>query len=264
MPAPGVENSGHLSFPLWLQAGFWGTVAGAALLVGAGAAFAVDVPDEWNAVVMAFGAGVLFSALSFDLVDSAFHRAGIVATAIGFLGGGLVYSLANEFLSRRGARDRKRSGHQQPSEKEQSGSGLAIAVGALMDGIPESIAIGLGFLGGGSVGLVTVIAIFISNIPEGLSSVSGMKKAGRSARYIFGVWGGIAIVSGAASVLGATLFGLFPDGVIAATTASAAGAMVAMLCDTMVPEAFQETHNLAGLVTVLGFLVALVMSKLGG
>lgn len=137
-------------------------------------------------------------------------------------------------------------------------------MGALLDGIPESIVIGLSMLRGGAVSTVAVIAIFISNIPEGLSSAAGMKKAGRSAVYIFGVWGGIAVISGLAALAGYALFGNFSDDVVAATTATAAGAILAMLADTMIPEAFEEAHNFAGLITVLGFLVAFILTKWEG
>ena len=169
------------------MAGFWGLFAGSALLAGAAVGYLAKVPQRWIAGIMAFGAGVLISALAFDLMDEAFHRGGFNSTAIGFIGGAVVYTLANVALARHGAKHRKRSGHQQPREDQDSGSGLAIAVGALLDGIPESIAIGVSMLHGGAVSLVTVGAIFLSNVPEGLSSSAGMKHAGRSAGYVFGV-----------------------------------------------------------------------------
>jgi len=253
-----------LNLPVWLQAGFWGLVAGGALLLGAAVGYKFKVPPRLIAAIMAFGSGVLISALSFELMEEAFHTGGFTATALGFLGGAFVYTLANWWLAQRGARHRKRSGDQQPSAEQDGGSGSAIAVGALLDGIPESIVIGLSMLGGGKVSMVAVAAIFLSNVPEGLSSAAGMKKAGRSAKYIFGIWGGIALASGVSALAGYTVFEGFPDEVVAATTAVAAGAILAMLADTMIPEAFEEAHDFAGLITVAGFLSAFALSKMGG
>lgn len=249
--------------PLWLQAGLWGLLGGSALLLGALVGYFAPVPRRLIAGIMAFGAGVLLSALSFELMEEAFHQGGFDSTALGFLGGALVYSAANRLLTRHGAKHRKRSGAQQATEQEDEGSGLAIAVGALLDGIPESLVIGVGLLAGGAVSRVTVAAVFLSNVPEGLSSAAGMRRAGRSRRYVFGVWGGIALVSGLASLLGYSLFrGVSPE-LIAFTTATAAGAILAMLADTMMPEAFEEAHDLAGLITVAGFLAAFILTKLG-
>lgn len=252
--------------PMWLQAGLWGLLAGSALLVGAVLGYFLHVPQRVIAAVMAFGSGVLISALSFDLTDEAYKRDGFGSTAAGFLGGAVVYTAANWYLAKRGAKHRKRSGHteKQPSESEDRGSGLAIAVGALLDGIPESIVIGLSMIEGGVVSLVAVVAIFLSNIPEGLSSASGMKKAGRSPGYVFGVWGGIAAVSGVAALIGFSLFSGLSANFAAATTAVAAGAILSMLVDTMIPEAFEQAHNFAGLITVAGFLAAFALTKLGG
>jgi ZIP family zinc transporter len=250
--------------PAWIEAGFWGLVAGAALLLGAAAGYWLKVPARLVAAIMAFGSGVLISALSFELMDEAYRTGGFDATALGFLGGAAAYTLANWLLSHHGARHRKRSCGLQPSETQHGGSGVAIAVGALLDGIPEAIVIGLSMLAGGKVSLAAVAAIFLSNVPEGLSSAAGMKKAGRGARYIFGIWGAIALASGAAALAGYTLFEGASPGMVAATTAVAAGGILAMLADTMIPEAFEEAHDFAGLITVVGFLVAFALSKLGG
>jgi ZIP family zinc transporter len=129
--------------------------------------------------IMAFGSGVLFSALAFELMDEAYRVGGFGATANGFLSGAIVYTAVNYNLSYWGAKHRKRSGSQQPSESMQGGSGPTLVAGALLDGIPESIIIGLSLLGGKGVIVVAVIAVFLSNIPEGLSSASGIKNADR-------------------------------------------------------------------------------------
>lgn len=247
--------------PVWLEAGAWGLISGSALVVGALIAWFVKVPQRVVASIMAFGAGVLISALSFDLVDEAEKTGGLVPTVIGFLGGALVYVAANVVLARRGARHRKRSQEQQPSESEQSGSGAAIAVGALLDGIPESVVLGLSLLGGNGVGLPVLAAITISNLPEGLSSAAGMKRAGRSARYVFGVWGAIAVASGLAGLLGVVLLESASAGTIALITAVAAGAILAMVADTMIPEAFERAHLVAGLIATIGFIVAFSIER---
>jgi ZIP family zinc transporter len=246
----------------WLHAAGWGFLAGSALIVGAVAGFWLNLPQRLIAAITAFGSGVLISALSLDLMEEAYERGGFASSAIGFLGGAFVFTVASAFLDHRGAKHRKRSGTQQKSEEEQPGSGLVIALGALLDGIPESIVIGLSLLQGKGVSLVTVIAIFLSNLPEGLSSSSGMKKAHRSALYVLVVWCGIAIISGLASLAGYTLFARFSPAVIAATTATAAGAILAMLSDTMIPEAFAYEHGFTGFITVCGFLAAFLISKL--
>jgi ZIP family zinc transporter len=247
--------------PVWLLAAFWGLVGGAALVLGAAVGYLGRVPQRMVAAVMAFGAGVLVSALAFELVDEAYQRGGFTPVAIGLFGGALVYSLANVALSRRGAKHRKRSGDQQPSEQQHGGSGLAIALGALLDGIPESIAIGVSLLHGGAVSGVMVAAVFLSNVPEGLSSASGMRRAGRSAAYVFGIWTAIALLSSVAATVGAVSFRHVSGAVIAATVATAAGAILAMLVDTMIPEAFAEAHEWSGFITVIGFLTAYLLSR---
>ncbi|NYI03602.1 ZIP family metal transporter [Allostreptomyces psammosilenae] len=246
----------------WVEAGGWGLLAGSALLLGAVLGYTVRVPQWVVASVMAFGAGVLMSAVSFELLGEAYDQAGLAPAAAGTIGGALAYTAGNVWLARRGARHRKRSGHRrrQPSESQQAGSGLALALGALLDGVPESTVIGVSLLEGGAVSTVTVAAVFISNVPEGLSSSAGMRRAGRGPGYVFGVWGAIAAAGTVAAVLGNTVVGQLPTAVVAAVTAVAAGAILAMIADTMIPEAFEDTHLAIGLITVSGFLLSFTLS----
>lgn len=248
-----------------LAAAFWGFVAGSALVVGALVGYYADVPRRIVAAIMAFGAGVLFSALSFDLMEEALARGGLGGTALGFITGALIYTAANAIISRRGARHRKRAGNEQAGERSVVGddSGLAIAFGSVLDGIPESIAIGLTMIEGGIVSVAAVVAIFLSNLPEGLSSATGMRRAGRSPMFVLGLWSAAVVVFAAAAAAGYLLFAGLPEEVTAATTALAAGGILAMLVDTMVPEAFEEAHDFTGLITVLGFLAAFALSKEG-
>jgi len=251
--------------PTLVQAGVWGLLAGSALVLGAALAWFTDLPHRAIAAVTGFGAGVLIAVLSVELLVEAQERGGVPATMAGFLGGAVVFSTANWGLARYGARNRKRCGEcaQQPAESDQGGSGLAIALGALLDGIPESIVIGLSVLGGGGVSVVAVVGFFLANVPQGLAGAAGMRQAGRSARYVFGVWGGIALLSGAAALVGHAAFGGFAPEVIAATIAVAAGGILAMLAETMVPEAFADAPAFIGLITVCGFLTAFALARVG-
>lgn len=247
--------------PLWAEAAFWGLTAGSALVAGAFIAWFVPIPRRLIAAIMAFGAGVLIASVAFELIDEAVTQGGLWPVVAGLVGGAVLFSLANIALDRFGATHRKRSGEEQPAEHEDPGSGAAIALGALLDGIPESVVIGISLLAGGQVSAVTVAAIFISNIPEGLSSAAGMRRAGRSARYVFGVWGGIALLSGVAALTGFSLFEAASDGFVASTNAFAAGAILAMIVDTMIPESCETTPKGAGLFATFGFIAGLALSR---
>ena len=245
-----------------MLATLWGWLTGGSLLIGAVIGYFFDLPSKIISSIMAFGSGVLISAVSFDLMDEAFQHGGMLATGVGFFAGSIIYTLLVRIFNKRGAKFRKRSGLLQPTEKSASGSGMAIAIGALLDGIPESIVIGLSLLSGKGVSLVAVFAVFISNIPEGLSSSHGMKHAGRSKKYIFGLWIGMTFISGIASMAGYTIFSGLSKETVAATTGVAAGAILSMIVDTMIPEAYEDEHDLAGVITVVGFLIAFITSKL--
>jgi zinc transporter, ZIP family len=246
-----------------LLASAWGLVAGAALVVGAALGWFVPVSPRVVASVMAFGAGVLISALAFDLVLEALDGGGLTAVVVGFAAGALTFMGANTVLDRFGARHRKRSQDKQPSEAEQGGSGMAIALGALLDGVPESVVLGASLLQGGGVSTAVLAAVFVSNLPEGLSSSAGMRRAGRGARYVFGVWVGIAVASGLAAGAGYLLLDGASPVTTAVITAFAAGAILTMLADTMIPEAFEQAHAWTGLIAAGGFLTAFIISQLG-
>jgi ZIP family zinc transporter len=221
------------------------------------------MPRRLVAGIMAFGAGVLISALSFDLMDEAWARGGIWPVAAGFFGGAAFFTLCNQLLALWGARHRKRSDARLRATHKQD-NGAALALGALIDGVPESIVIGVSLLEGGAIGLVAVIAVFLSNLPEGLASAAGMKTEGKSAAFVFFLWTAIALAAGAAALGGYLAFDGADPAAVAAVQAVAAGAILAMIVDTMVPEAFEGTQDYAGLIAVTGFLAAFLLSKLGG
>jgi ZIP family zinc transporter len=251
--------------PVALQAGLWGLLSGSALLIGALAGWFVPLSRRVVAGIMAFGAGVLISALSFELMDEAWRRGGFWPVAGGFFAGAALFTFLNQLLAAWGARHRKRAdpGLRATHKKQNENNGAALALGALIDGIPESIVIGVSLLEGGAVGFVAVVAVFLSNLPEGLSSAAGMKAEGKGAAFVFLLWAGIALLSGAAALGGYLAFDGVAPAAVAAVQAVAAGAILAMIVDTMVPEAFEGTQDYAGLIAVTGFLVAFLLSKLG-
>jgi ZIP family zinc transporter len=238
-----------------LEAAFWGFVGGFALLVGAVAGLRFGTSQRVIGLIMAFGAGVLISALAFELTEEAFQRGGADAVALGLAAGSLAFFVGDWLVDHGGGNHRKRSGGEQ-----QGGSGTAILLGALLDGIPESVAIGVSLLGGGAVGLPMVVAVFLSNVPESLSAATGMRKAGHTTRYILGVWSAVTVVSALAAALGFALLGGAAPTVIATIQSFAAGAILTMLADTMMPEAFEHGGGVVGLVTVLGFAGAFLLS----
>lgn len=235
--------------PEWIGAGLAGLLAGGALLAGAIIAWFVQVPTRVVAAIMAFGSGVLISALAYDLVLEAQDEGGFWPTVTGFATGAIVYVVANWLLDRFDQRNPRGTG-------QDPGTGTGIALGALLDGIPESAVLGLSMVGGGGVSVPVLVAIVISNVPEGLSSTAELKGGGRSARYVFGLWIGIALASALASLLGLVLLDTASGQLTAFITAIAAGAILAMICDTMIPEAFRTAHEVTGLLVTAGFLLS--------
>jgi ZIP family zinc transporter len=239
-----------------LEAAWWGFVGGAALLVGAAMALWLQTSTRFVGLVMGFGTGVLFSAVAFELTREAYDRAGVDAVVLGLLAGSLVFFAGDWVLDHRGANRRK-----SPTGMQPGATGGALVLGALLDGIPESAAIGVSLVGGGGVGVAVVAAVFLSNIPEGLSASSGMKASGRSTPYILGLWVAVAAASTAAAALGFVLLGGSSPEVVAIVQAFAAGAILTMLSDTMVPEAVKHAGAQVGLVTTFGFVLAFLLSN---
>jgi zinc transporter, ZIP family len=247
--------------PGWLQAAGWGVLSASGLLIGAVGGYYMSLQHTTIARVMTFAAGVLLAVVAVDLVINARGAASLHWTVTGLLCGAAVFSSVNWLLSRRGAQHRKRCGEcvEQPEEEQQPGSGLAIAAGTFLDGVPEGVVLGLSVLHHGAPGLGTVAAFFLANIPEALSSSAGMRRAGRSARYVFGVWIGIALMSGlAAAVAGLVLRGTGPA-VRGTVEAFAAGAILALVSETMIPEAFHGSPQFNGLLLVVGFVALLIL-----
>jgi ZIP family zinc transporter len=251
--------------PEAVRAGLWGLLSGSALVIGALLGYAVRLPQRVIAAVMALGSGVLMSAVAFELIGEGWKLGGTTATGGGLAVGAIAFTLGNVAVSRAGAHHRKRSGSN-PTERQppaDTGSGAALAIGALLDGIPESVVIGVSLVKGGAVSVATVAAIFLSNLPEGLSSAAGMRQAGHSRGYVFGLWTGIAVASGLAAFAGNAVLADASPMVIALIMAVAGGAIIAMVVDTMIPEATENVHEMTGLIAALGFFLSFLLSRLG-
>jgi ZIP family zinc transporter len=237
------------------EAFFWGAVGGAALVVGALLATQLHIDRRVLGLIMAFGAGVLISAVAFDLVEEAFDTsAGAGGVAAGFFAGAIVFFAGDALIDRMGGNQRKSSGGEQAD-----GSGLAIVLGAVLDGIPESIVLGIGLLGGTGVSVAFIAAVSLSNLPEGLAATTGLRSAGWSRRDVLLPWGGVALVSALASLVGYAAFDGVGPGTVAFVLAFAGGAILTMLADTMMPEAYEEEGRLVGLSTAAGFALAFAL-----
>lgn len=236
---------------------FWGLLASSSLPIGAAIAYIRPPGQRTTALIMAFGVGVLISAVAYDLVEEAFDHGEGFTVFGGLAVGALTYYLVDLAIDRAGGEHRKRSTGQQAS-----GSGAAIAAGSVLDGIPESIVLGTTLIGGGGIETAVLVAIFLSNLPESMAATVGMRKAGTSARNVWALWIATTVVSGAAAGIGYTVLGDAGPNSIAMVQAFAAGALLTMLIDTMIPEAHEFGGRETGLVTVVGFAVAFGLSSL--
>ncbi|MBH2035968.1 MAG: hypothetical protein I8H73_24160 [Pseudomonadales bacterium] len=236
------------------KAGLWGWLAASSLLVGALIGFYWHLPRKLVATVMAYGSGVLIAALCFEQIPEAQRLGGLWPTLTGLFIGGAVFVLADEYLDHLEAHQRN------CLPGKGSLVGLLIAAGAFLDGIPESLGLGLGLLGGGNISAVMLVAILLANLPEGLASAAGLKSEGRSARYVFGLWGVIVLLSGMAAMVGPALMAEVSPLWLSFALGFSAGAVLCMLVDTLIPEAFAETHALTGLITLAGFMTAFALS----
>lgn len=238
-----------------LEAAWWGFVGGGALLVGAAAGIWLPVSNRLVGLVMGFGAGVLFSAVAFELTREAYETAGASVMVAGLVAGALVFFAGDWWIDQRGGHRRK-----SPQGPQKGAAASALVLGALLDGIPESAAIGVSLLGGGGVGVAMVAAVFLSNVPESMSASAGMRQTGRSTKSILLLWGAVTLASTVAAALGFGVLGSAPEAAVAGVQAFAAGAILTMLADTMVPEAVEHAGRLVGLVTASGFIIAFLLS----
>jgi zinc transporter, ZIP family len=235
----------------------WGLVAASSLVIGALVVFVRTPRPRLLGLIMAFGAGVLISAVAYELVADAIDSGGDYwPVALGLGAGAIVFYVGDVVIDRMGGAKRK------SSAREDDGSPLALSLGIVLDGIPESIALGLTILAGEGVSAAMLAAVFISNLPESIAATTGFERSGHSRRWILGLWLAIVAVSGLASLGGYVLLDGASSQSIAFVLAFAGGAVLTMLADTMMPEAFEYGGPAVGLITTLGFGVAVAIVAL--
>jgi len=231
----------------------WGAVTSASLWLGQALARPLARQNRLTGLVMGFGAGTLLSAIAYQLVPEASLASGLTV-GIGLTLGALVYFVADQLLDRRGA-----GGRQQIKPEDGSGSGLAMFLGALLDGLPEAFVLGVGMAVGGEVSAAFVLAVFVSNVPQGVAGTTSLVAAGHSQRHVFWLWGGLTAACAVAAGAGFLLSSGIPEqGLI--VEAFAAGAVLMVLADSMIPEAYRHGGRAVGLATVAGYLVATALA----
>ena len=237
----------------------WGGIAAAALLLGAGIAMLTRLPGRMLGLVLAFGAGVLMSAVAYELVADALDaHLGSPLVAVGFAAGALVFYAGSVVLAGRrgGEGGDRRTGD---DDTEPSG-GLQIVLGAVLDGIPESVVLGASLVGGAGVSVPMLVAVLISNVPEGIGASADLLAAGRSRWWVTRIWLIVVIASAIAAGLGYALLRDAPMELVATAETFAAGAIIAMLAESMIPEAYEQGGRAVGLVTAFGFAVSALLS----
>jgi ZIP family zinc transporter len=234
----------------------WGALAASSLLIGAVIALVVPIGSRTIGLIMGFGAGVLISAVAFDLVEDSYELAGGGAVVgLGLLAGCLTFSAGNYVIGKMGGSRRKSHKGVTPTGSEGEG-GLAIVLGTVLDGVPESMVIGLTLVGGESIGVAYLAAVFLSNLPEGISATQGLRTSGWSTPNLLRLWLLVIFVSACASLAGYVFLDTASPDVVAFVQSFAGGAILTMLADTMMPEAYEHSRNAVGVVTTLGFTLA--------
>jgi zinc transporter, ZIP family len=236
----------------------WGFLAAATLIAGGAYTLRWSIGERALGVVMAFGSGVLISSVAYELVGEAFDtHHGNGAVAGGLFAGSAVFFAGDTLIDRMGGAKRKSSGGAQAE-----GSPLAIVLGIVLDGIPDSIVLGLTIVVSGSVSAAFLIAVALSNIPEAIAATSGLIRSGWSGARVLGLWTLVSVVSGAAALFGFAVFDNASSTLVAFVLAFAGGAILTMLADTMMPEAFDHAGAVVGVVATFGFGLAFVLSAI--
>jgi zinc transporter, ZIP family len=232
----------------------WGALGAAALLIGALVAYLLSPSRRVIAVVMALGTGLLIGSVSYELVDDALEHQAVAWVALMVLVGAATFTVGDWLLERGGGGDRK-----DPTGAQTEGSPLAIVLGSVLDGIPESFVLGLTVLQGG-VSLALLVAVVLSNLPEGMSSSSGLKTAGWPRSRVIAMWSVVVLVSALASAAGYAMLDPASGGTGALVEAFAGGALLAMLANSLLPEAYDVEGVFTGPLVVVGFAVSLALS----
>jgi zinc transporter, ZIP family len=235
----------------------WGALAASSLVLGALLAFVRSWPQRQVGLVLAFGAGALISAVSFELAGEGIAVGSLRSTAIGLGVGALTYYALDGLIAARMSAGRGRAGRAQGSE-----AGTALALGAFLDGIPEQLVLGIGLAAGEGVGIGLLVAIFVSNLPEAIGSASEMQRSGVARTRVLSLWGAVAAICAVATVAGYGIADVVGGELSAGIDGFAAGALLVMLIDSMIPDATRSSGRVAGLVTTLGFAVATALSSI--